>query len=497
MRVFHLIFVIVLTTLLGCSDDRPGSELGADGGVPDAQEADAIGDQGLQDTLPQVMNPMMRTPPPRPPQGTSCDNVQLPAANASDLGTCSDQFMPCLANATTTDERAACYESEPPTCYTCINDSINHCSNQNGCNDHFAELTCCLETQCPNGDESCVQNALAGGCLTEDQALTVCINETVSSSTCTFPDRSCLANPMSACEQPIDYPEAAPAERGQCSANFTTCLSDARSQAEATQCIDNESEACRSCMSDQASHCASQAGCDDELGVLNCCLNTNCANGDAACVRNAYENACASSAMTWNSCVSEKIQSRECAYPDTVCLNGMPPQPTGSCEGSASSTGTVSGRSVPLNFGITRAESGGIGMVLTPTSGTLTDGAWFLLVNLRPIPGQLSYPPASGLARCGVVEKTANGFRPVGEAAGCEVNLSSLRYATAEGVCDGHISGIFRGLWGVSPFAGTFDLPLEVAESQISGGCRPRDAICSSNSDCCSGSCFPALGTCH
>lgn len=164
------------------------------------------------------------------------------------------------------------------------------------------------------------------------------------------------------------------------------------------------------------------------------------------------------------------------------------------CSGTATSVTPVS-----AYYAESYASSGRIDILLTPRPlSQLQPNDHCTLLDLAPIDGQLSYPPGAG-ARCGIIRWTGTAWAAVQEIAACQMTLSELQYASAPGECDGHISGVFLGLGSAGSIAGGgFDAPLPVARSEISDPtCRPVNASCSADDECCSGSCSPVLGLCN
>jgi hypothetical protein len=79
------------------------------------------------------------------------------------------------------------------------------------------------------------------------------------------------------------------------------------------------------------------------------------------------------------------------------------------------------------------------------------------------------------------------------------MELTVLDFASAAGVCDGEIEGIFAGfLSGNDVAGGAFWAPLPVAADEIDEpSCRPVDAACTRHDQCCSESCFLVIGVCN
>jgi hypothetical protein len=169
-----------------------------------------------------------------------------------------------------------------------------------------------------------------------------------------------------------------------------------------------------------------------------------------------------------------------------------------SCTGPAKTVGTVSNVTPVVTLGHVQPDpSGNLKVILLPslitTTGDVAVGVYFF-----PSKGQLDYPP-NGLVGCAVFVDQGSSFGVVDATQLCEVHLTTLAFASAPGVCDGAISGTFNGLFsGNAPLAGSFSLPVSVAESQTKApGCQPPNGPCSQHSDCCSSSCSIFIGVCN
>jgi hypothetical protein len=168
------------------------------------------------------------------------------------------------------------------------------------------------------------------------------------------------------------------------------------------------------------------------------------------------------------------------------------------CTGPASTVGTVLGVTPDPTLGYVWPDpAGSIAVALYPSLsmavGDVTVGVYFFAQ-----PGQLDYPP-NGTVGCAILEATSSSWSVIDTSQLCEVHLTALQFASAEGSCDGIIEGTFQGIFsGNEPLAGAFSLPLEVAESQISApSCQPPNGPCSQNADCCTQSCSMFLGVCN
>jgi hypothetical protein len=107
---------------------------------------------------------------------------------------------------------------------------------------------------------------------------------------------------------PLDYPS--PTSRYTCSAQLRSCLA---SSASPDSCLSAESAACDECLTDSYLHCATGAGCDDELGLYDCCLRAACPTSEPTCL---------DSAASTGPCVAPLAAIRDCAA-STGC-GGVP-----------------------------------------------------------------------------------------------------------------------------------------------------------------------------
>jgi hypothetical protein len=241
--------------------------------------------------------------------------------------------------------------------------------------------------------------------------------------------------------------------------------------------------------------CVTEHGCAVEYGELLCCLEARCPTRDRSCddAAMAEGGSCAAVASAVESCALTAHEG-PCAAWGQECWADVPPR---LCYGTATTTGEYHGEPVPVRYAYAYEGGGEITMIVSNhVLERIAVGERALLLALLPIEGQLTYTPVSGQARCGIIVRTETGWAPVvGES--CEMILTQLRFASAPGVCDGRITGVFRTLFGLEPFGGAFDAPLPVAASQIVDRCRPTDAPCSENDQCCSRSCAPWLGRCY
>ncbi len=168
------------------------------------------------------------------------------------------------------------------------------------------------------------------------------------------------------------------------------------------------------------------------------------------------------------------------------------------CTGPASASGSVANVKPSITMGTVQPDpSGNVKVVLLPklplAAGDVVVGVYFFAK-----PGQYSYPP-NGSVGCAVLKYNGSGYTAVDKSSLCEVKLSKLTLASAPNTCDGVISGTFDGVFtGNQPLAGSFALPLAIANSQLKSlSCQPYDGPCSQHSDCCSKSCSIYIGVCN
>lgn len=190
-----------------------------------------------------------------------------------------------------------------------------------------------------------------------------------------------------------------------------------------------------------------------------------------------------------------------CAYPESDALLGCAfsdcVTPC-SCMGPAATSGTVAGVTPNPDLGrVLPDPSGKVKVVLQHTAQFMSGDA-VVVVYLTPAVGQSNYPP-NGAVGCAVFKVSASGsLQTVDATQLCEVNLTTLHFASQPGVCDGAIAGGFTGVFGSNKtLAGTFDLPMNIAASQVTQTCKPTDSPCTTNAQCCSMSCSIALGICN
>ena len=295
----------------------------------------------------------------------------------------------------------------------------------------------------------------------------------------------------------VRWDDIDPALHRSCSPTYLGCMEAARTPEDAAACTNRESAECGQCLDSGRMHCAVEAQCQPPLGALECCLAATCDIDDSDCVRGALrpEGACSDSVQTFYGCAQQTLDLGQCPWADPRCLpdEGTSPPPPDQCSGTASLSGSVG--PYDFRFVTPRNDAGGVGLVFSEAASVPVGGT-ILVSRLSYVEGQMSYPPSSGLYRCGFARRTASGWAP-GSQGLCELALSELRFADEPGNCTGRIAGVVRALFGTDTLGGAFQTLLPVAQDELSGpSCLPRDARCSSNDDCCARSCNMFLGVC-
>ena len=167
------------------------------------------------------------------------------------------------------------------------------------------------------------------------------------------------------------------------------------------------------------------------------------------------------------------------------------------CTGTGWSTGTVNSVTPQVSVSTVQTDpSGNVKLILLPKAST-SNGDVVIGVYFFAKPGQLSYPP-NGSVGCAVL-RYQNGWQTVDKSQMCEVTLSQLKFASTPGVCDGVMSGSYKGVFsGNAPLGGTFSVPLKIAASEVKPpSCQGTNGPCSAHSDCCSQSCSLFIGVCN
>lgn len=188
---------------------------------------------------------------------------------------------------------------------------------------------------------------------------------------------------------------------------------------------------------------------------------------------------------------------------DFDCSNEPACQPSGGLD-TESCTGTA-GIVVPLS-NATVAEvvvREGEFVVLLSRRGIalIGEGEEALLFELTFVPGVTSYPPETQAVRGGRIRWQGGRWIGVEPYVACEAAVESLTMSTDEETCDGVFDASFLclgtgnaivGASIVAPFASTGE-----AFDGNSSSCRSAGMPCSIGADCCSQSCFLAVGQCN
>jgi len=180
-------------------------------------------------------------------------------------------------------------------CLSCVQTDIQACATQTaGCDDEAGRARCCFQTNCP--DASCS----ATTCATPWNAYTAC----VQAATMCQPSDACF--PVSPTCQALTWPAPTMVS---CTAATVTCINAATTDAAFQACLDNDTTtpagACNGCFFDAEVSCVTDMGlCTSELGNVQCCTDSHCPTGDAACVQTALATggACATVWNGFNTC---------------------------------------------------------------------------------------------------------------------------------------------------------------------------------------------------
>ncbi len=146
------------------------------------------------------------------------------------------------------------------------------------------------------------------------------------------PGTDAPTTPVDAPTGPTCPPATAPAPTpDQSDAATLDCLIAAgANQAMQMACLDADStgDECLACLNGEvlASCTTAAVGCNDELGLVNCCLMEACPTGETACVQaaGASGGACAAQANTMVMCVNTAVMSRACGNSAEVCFRDAP-----------------------------------------------------------------------------------------------------------------------------------------------------------------------------
>lgn len=123
------------------------------------------------------------------PSAPACPPAAWPAPEAPG---CTSATLDCILAATTGAELQACIDADTAStpagesCDTCINNDLISCGTSNGCDDELGFVECCLNVECPAGDATCVNAALAtgGACEPDWSTFFDCVNPLITDGTC-------------------------------------------------------------------------------------------------------------------------------------------------------------------------------------------------------------------------------------------------------------------------------------------------------------------------
>jgi hypothetical protein len=235
--------------------------------------------------------------------------------------------------------------------------------------------------------------------------------------------------------------------------------------------------------------------CDDLFSGARTCSAEAGATAIPVCAGGSCALLCGYQGQSFTCPTSERCVASSMAGVSVCAGGGGGP----SCVGTATASGTVNGVTPSVHVGAAVLDSGngGLDLALTPRA-LLAAGDVMVELLFVPIMGQTSYAN-SPLGGCAVLRQTGGGWTVIDKTQLCDIELTTLQMASAPGVCDGLLVGRFAGVFsGNATLAGTFSIPLSVVWSQIRmPSCLPTDSPCTSNAQCCSSSCAPALGTCY
>ena len=118
--------------------------------------------------------------------GNACPPVMETAPTAA---VCAAMTLTCIGNATTQAEQQACFDADPAgqDCFACVQqDVFATCTTQGSCADEDGNFVCCLQSACPDGNQTCLQGALTGACATQANAFQTCLNSELMAQHCGF-----------------------------------------------------------------------------------------------------------------------------------------------------------------------------------------------------------------------------------------------------------------------------------------------------------------------
>ncbi len=237
---------------------------------------------------------------------------------------CTQTESDCLWNGNTVSACAA----SPSTCRTCFTAQIFSCATDNGCADELGARACCIAANCPDG--SCVTTT----CAAQEDAFFACARATQESETC-VPTSHCLRpqtvdagvrRDAAVCGPSLWPHETEPG----CTAATSACIDDATTGTEVGACLDSDTTGtpaelpgnlCRGCLGGEAFACATDNGCADDLGLVDCCAAAACPAGSApGCAGTSIQagGACRTQWLDFVAC-SDAVPGSACPFP-SVCF---------------------------------------------------------------------------------------------------------------------------------------------------------------------------------
>jgi hypothetical protein len=120
------------------------------------------------------------------PASPTCPALGWPAPTAV---SCTMATRTCVSGAADGTAIQACLDADTTTptgtCGTCFNDGLISCITDMGtCTSELGQVQCCLDANCPTGDSTCVNNALAtgGACKTLWDGFFTCIDDALGAA---------------------------------------------------------------------------------------------------------------------------------------------------------------------------------------------------------------------------------------------------------------------------------------------------------------------------
>ncbi|MFO0618941.1 MAG: hypothetical protein U0414_40510 [Polyangiaceae bacterium] len=169
--------------------------------------------------------------------------------------------------------------------------------------------------------------------------------------------------------------------------------------------------ACGACL--ETSCCAELAACDATTGCMECVF------GSGTCGSSPAIGALVDCA--WSEC-------------QAACT----------CTGPASTAGMVGSVTPQPTLGYVKPDPSGKVKVILQHTDQFIEGDAVVAIYFTPAMGQSDYPP-NGAVGCAVFQVVSGALHVVDATKICEVQLSSLQFASQPGVCDGVLVGGFEG----------------------------------------------------